>query len=214
MSFATIAVVDYGMGNRRSAQKALERVGARVVVTGDAAELNAADGLVLPGVGAFPRAMAEISGRGLDVVLHERAGTGTPVLGLCLGLQLLFDGSDELGGAEGLGLLPGPVRRLEPRGERLPHIGWSAVTWSQAGTGRVGLRDGLDDGEAFYHVHSYAPVPAEESDVIAVATHGEDFVTAAARDNVMGVQFHPEKSSRAGLTLLENFVSLCVPVAA
>jgi imidazole glycerol-phosphate synthase subunit HisH len=201
----TIGVVDYGMGNRRSVEKALERTGARAVVTSDHAALRDADGLVLPGVGSFPRAMENLRSLGLDELLRERLGEGVPLLGLCLGLQLAFEGSTEHGGAEGLGILPGTVDRVPAEGLKLPHIGWSRVEWSTASP----LTDGLADGAAFYHVHSFAPRPAAEGDVLGVAEYGARFVTAVARPPFYGVQFHPEKSSAQGLALLANFAALC-----
>jgi glutamine amidotransferase len=206
----TIAIVDYGMGNRRSVEKALERTGARTVVTRDHVELQAADGLVVPGVGAFPRAMANLRALGLDEVIAGRLGAGAPVLGICLGLQLLFESSSELGGAAGLGVLPGMVTALDALGAKLPHIGWSPVEWSRESA----LTAGLPQACAFYHVHSFVPRPAEPADVLGVGEYGERFVTAVERPPVFGVQFHPEKSSVHGLRLLENFTQICARVAA
>ncbi|HEV3047867.1 MAG TPA: imidazole glycerol phosphate synthase subunit HisH [Solirubrobacteraceae bacterium] len=200
-----IGVVDYGMGNRRSVEKALEHVGARALVSSEHAELRAAAGLVLPGVGAFPRAMARIRELGLDELLHERLAAGVPVLGICLGMQLAFDSSTELGGAEGLGLIAGEVRALETRGLNLPHIGWNEVAFAAASP----LIAELPRRCAFYHVHSYAPAPADEHDVLGRAEYGTPFVTAVARGSFYGVQFHPEKSSAAGLRLLANFARIC-----
>jgi glutamine amidotransferase len=204
-----IGIVDYGLGNRRSVEKALEHVGAHVALTGDPAVLGAADGLVVPGVGAFPAGARALRERGLDAVITERARAGVPVIGLCLGMQLLFEGSDEHDGAEGLGLLRGWVRRLRAAGERLPHIGWNAVRW----VGPSPLIEGLPQPAAFYHVHSYAPEPADAADVVGVSDHGGAFVAVVGRGNVMGAQFHPEKSSADGLALLANFVRTCEPAA-
>ena len=202
----TIGIVDYGMGNRRSVEKAFERVGARAIITADHAVLNAADGLVVPGVGAFPKAMANLRAAGLDEVVAARLAAGTPVLGICLGLQLLFESSTELGGAIGLGLLPGAVDVLPtPAGLKLPHIGWNLVRWTRPSPLTVGLPEAC----AFYHVHSFAPVPAREEDVLGRGEYGAPFVTAVARDPLYGVQFHPEKSSAHGLRLLENFTAIC-----
>jgi glutamine amidotransferase len=205
-----IAILDYGMGNLRSVEKALEHVGASASITSEAQEIRAADGLILPGVGAFPRAMERIRERDLDELILERREGGVPVLGICLGLQLLFESSTELGGGSGLGLLPGPVDELEAPGLKLPHIGWSPVRWES----RSPLADGIDDETAFYFVHSFAPRPGD-SDLIGSAAYGERFACAVARDNVFGVQFHPEKSSAAGLRLLANFAGICArrPVA-
>jgi glutamine amidotransferase len=165
----SIGLVDYGMGNRRSAEKALERVGARVEVSGDPERLRMMDGLVLPGVGAFPAAMAAIRAGGLDELLEERVEAGVPLLGLCLGMQLLFDSSEEHGGATGLGLLAGGVRRLSAPGCKLPHIGWSELRWLRP----TPLSEGLPDPAYLYHVHSFAPWPADEDVVLATADYGE-----------------------------------------
>ena len=198
-----IAIVDYGMGNLRSVQKALERVEAEAAVTNDHGQIRAADGIVLPGVGAFPKAMEAIRRLELDRVLTERVEAGVPVLGICLGMQLLFEGSEELGGAEGLGLLPGRVERLDAEGLKLPQIGWNAVSWRNGSP----LRAGLPDPCAFYHVHTFAPRPPEPDVVLGTATYGGEFASAVARGNVFGVQFHPEKSGPDGLQLLRNFLA-------
>jgi glutamine amidotransferase len=197
---STVAVVDYGMGNRRSVEKAFEHVGAEVRVTGDHDAIRDADAVVVPGVGAFPEAMRRLSAAGLDGVIRERAGEGTPVLGICLGMQLLFEGSAEHEGAAGLGLLPGEVTALEA--PKLPHIGWNRVALERPSA----LTDGLGDAAAFYHVHSFVCRPREDGDVVGRGEYGERFASIVERDNVAGVQFHPEKSSRDGLALLANFV--------
>jgi imidazole glycerol-phosphate synthase subunit HisH len=196
-----VAVVDYGMGNRRSVEKALEHVGADVVLTGDPDALRAAERVVVPGVGAFPRAMRNLRELGLDEAVRERAAAGVPVLGICLGMQLLFESSTEHEGAEGLGLLEGEVTRLRANGHRLPHIGWNLVTLREA---RITAE--LPAEAAFYHVHSFACRPAREEDVVGTAEYGETFATVVERGNVAGAQFHPEKSSAAGLALLRGFV--------
>jgi len=209
-----IAIVDYGMGNRRSVEKALEHVGARTIVTNDPAQLRAAAGLVVPGVGAFPRAMDNLRELGLDELLHERVASQTPVLGVCLGMQLAFDSSTEQGGTAGLGIIAGEVRALQPGGLKLPHIGWNEVSFVNA---RSQLLQDLPQECAFYHVHSYAPVPAHEQDVLGTAEYGSPFVSAVEHGSFYGVQFHPEKSSAAGLRLLANFARICaraeVPLA-
>jgi imidazole glycerol-phosphate synthase subunit HisH len=206
---ARIAVLDYGMGNLRSVEKALEHVGARATITADPAAIEAADGLVLPGVGAFPRAMERIRATGLDELIAARAAAGTPVLGICLGLQLLFERSAELGGAEGLGLLPGEVVAIEAPGLKVPHIGWEPVRWERESR----LTDGIPSETPFYLVHSFVTRPAAE-DLLGSAEYGTRFATAAERDNVFGVQFHPEKSSAAGLRLLANFTGICAKAPA
>lgn len=201
---ARICVLDYGMGNLRSVEKALERVGAEVVITADAGVVSEADGLVLPGVGAFAKAMERVHELELERLIAERVAAGTLVLGICLGFQLLFESSTELGGAAGLGLIEGEVTGLEAPGLKVPHIGWEPVRWS----GPSALTEGIEDRTPFYFVHSFAPRPRRESDVLGTAEHGERFVGAIARPPVYGVQFHPEKSSAAGLRLLQNFARL------
>ena len=202
MTAPLIGIVDHGMGNRRSVEKALERVGARVALTADHDALRAADGLIVPGVGAFAAAMRSMRELGLDELVLDRAGEGTPVLGLCLGMQLLFESSTELGGDRGLGLLPGEVVALDAPGLKVPHIGWNLVSFERPSA----LTEGLPDAAAFYHVHSFACRPAEPADVVGRGEYGERFVSIAERGSVYGVQFHPEKSSRDGLALLANFV--------
>jgi imidazole glycerol-phosphate synthase subunit HisH len=203
-----IAVVDYGMGNRRSVEKALEHVGAAPRITASAEEIHAADAVVLPGVGAFPEAMRRLRATGLDAVVRERADAGVPLLGICLGMQLLFESSTEHEGAAGLGLLPGEVTAL--RAPRLPHIGWNEVAFGRESP----LTAGLGDAAAFYHVHSFVCRPAEEDDVVGRGDYGERFASIVQRGTVMGAQFHPEKSSRDGLELLRNFARLAARVAA
>jgi len=202
-----LAVVDYGMGNRRSVEKALEHVGARARVSAEPDVLRAAEGLVVPGVGAFPHAMDRLRELGLDELLRERLRAGTPVLGICLGMQLAFDSSSELGGASGLGVIAGDVRPLQPGGRKLPHIGWTEVEFSAPGSPLIA---DLPRRCAFYHVHSFAPVPAREEDCLGVAQYGAPFVSAVQSGSFYGVQFHPEKSSAAGLRLLANFASICI----
>jgi glutamine amidotransferase len=202
----TIAIVDYGMGNRRSVEKALQRVGAATVVTLDFAQLRAADGVLLPGVGAFPAAMKVIDELGLAPVLKDIAASGTPLFGSCMGMQLLFDGSEEQGGSEGLGLLPGTCKRLDAQGQNLPHIGWSAVSIDRESP----LTTGLPDPYFLYHVHTFAPVAGDPAIVLGSAEYGAPFTAVVGRGNVFGAQSHPEKSSAHGLALLRNFVGLCV----
>ena len=199
-----IAIVDYGMGNRRSVEKALEHVGAEPRLTADHEVVRAAGGIVLPGVGAFPEAMRRLRASGTDELIRDRAADGVPILGLCLGMQLLFDASDEHEGATGLGLLPGRVIAL--RAPRVPHIGWNLVTFERDSP----LTEGLGEAAAFYHVHSLAPEPESEHDVVGRGEYGGRFVSIVERGNVMGVQFHPEKSSRDGLALLRNFARVGV----
>jgi glutamine amidotransferase len=204
---STIGIVNYGMGNLRSVEKAFEHVGANVEISGDPDRLAGFDGLVLPGVGAFPRAMARITERGLDAMIRERAEAGCPILGVCLGMQLLFSSSTELGGAEGLGLLDGDVVALEVDGLKLPHIGWAALEIERGSA----LTDGIEPGTTFYFVHSFVARPTEP-ELLGSAAYGGRFAAVAGRDRVFGAQFHPEKSSAAGLRMLSNFARLCAPV--
>ncbi len=206
-----IAVVDYGMGNRRSVEKALEHVGARASVSNDPERLRTAAGLVVPGVGAFPRAMERLRELGLDELLRERVQAGTPVLGICLGMQLAFDSSTELGGAAGLGIIDGEVRALAAGSLKLPHIGWNEVSFSKPDSPLIAQ---LPQRCAFYHVHSFAPIPSDEGDILGTAEYGSPFVTAVQRGSFYGVQFHPEKSSAAGLRLLADFARICIAAAA
>lgn len=201
----TIAILDYGMGNLRSAEKAFEHVGARAAITRQHDEVRAADGVVLPGVGAFPKAMDAVRELGLDALLHERREAGAPILGICLGMQLLYEQSSEHGGAEGIGLLPGRIDALDAPGLKVPHIGWNPVSWRQTSD----VADGLPDPCAFYHVHSYANLAVDGDEVVGVASYGSEFVSVVATGNVYGTQFHPEKSGPNGLALLRNFATRC-----
>jgi glutamine amidotransferase len=201
-----VAILNYGMGNLTSARMAFERVGAEVELTSDRARVREADAVVLPGVGAFPAAMQAVRRLGLDELVRERHEAGVPIIGICLGMQLLFESSTELGGAEGIGLLKGTVEPLEAPGLKVPQIGWNEVAW------REGSVLGVGERSAMYHVHSFAVKPADPSVIAGTATYGNEFVSAVEQDNLFGVQFHPEKSSRDGLQLLRNFVNVAVPV--
>ncbi|HUY74505.1 MAG TPA: imidazole glycerol phosphate synthase subunit HisH [Candidatus Dormibacteraeota bacterium] len=195
-----IAIVDYGVGNVRSVERALEHVGAEARLTSDPGELERAAGVVLPGVGAFAPALAKLAEHGLGAQLVELARGGKPVLGVCLGYQLLFEESSERGRHQGLGLLPGRVIEVTTS-ERLPVIGWCRVRQ----TGDWPLWRGIGDGAYFYFVHSYTP--ADSGHAVGASEHSP--AAAAALANVMGTQFHPEKSGPDGLKIYENFVELC-----
>lgn len=221
-----IAVVDHGIGNRRSVEKALERVGAQVLVTADAERLAAADGLYLPGVGAFPAAMRALGELALVQPLRELAAAGKPILGACLGMQLLFEHSSEQGGAPGLGLLGGSVRQLRAGDLKLPHIGWCELTWTGRASDPAGayrtpaeappgwpLSAGLPAQTFLYHVHSYVVEPSDPEIVLALAEHGEVFPTVVGAGRIFGTQSHPEKSSAQGLRLLESFLGVCAGAA-
>ncbi len=198
-----IGLVDYGMGNRRSVEKALEHVGASVLVSADPVTLARADALVLPGVGAFPKAMERLRALELDSFLIERAAAAVPLLGICLGMHLFFERSTELGGSKGLAIVPGEVRMLETGDLKAPQIGWNEVRWERPAP----VLDGLGDAAAFYHVHSFVAVPADDADVVGTAEYGERFAAVVAHGSFLGVQFHPEKSSDDGLRLLANWVA-------
>ena len=196
---ARVAVVDYGAGNLRSIRRALEAAGAEVEVTADPAAIAGADAVVFPGVGAAGAAMDRLGALGLTPVLHAAAAAGTPFLGICLGMQLLF-GPQEEGGTHGLGILPGRVRSLAGP-VKVPHIGWNRTR-----TVRSGPLGGPGEERAYYYVHSYIAEPDDPSSVIAETTYGETFPSVVVHDNVWGTQFHPEKSGADGLALVAAFV--------
>ena len=197
-----VAVVDYDAGNTLSVTRALEKVGARVDLTSDPERVRGADAVVLPGVGAFGDCMKKLGERGMDVACKEAFRSGKPFLGVCVALQVIFEDSEESPGARGLGLLPGSVRRFKAGELKVPHMGWNELRLVRDHP----VLDGLD-GEAFYFVHSYYPEPAEPGDLLGEAEYGGLFCAAAGRENLAAVQFHPEKSSRAGLRLYENFLA-------
>jgi glutamine amidotransferase len=205
-----IAILDYGMGNLRSVEKAFAHVGAEAVRTRDHDVVRRASGVALPGVGAMPRAMELVRSLRFDELLRERRDAGVPVIGICMGMQLLFESTTEHGGAEGIGLLEGTVEALDAPGLKVPNIGWSPVAWQHDSA----LTEGLSDPCAFYHVHSFAARPARPEDVLGTATYGAEFTSVVQRDNVFGVQFHPEKSGPDGLALLRNFAGLGAAVPA
>jgi glutamine amidotransferase len=197
-------IIDYGMGNLRSVEKALLVVGGDPLVSGDAAIIRRAKRLVLPGVGAFGDAMENLRRANIDRAILEAAQSGTPILGLCLGLQLLFSESEEFGRHEGLNLIAGKVRRLEPPGLRVPHVGWNQIEINRMDP----LLDATADGSYFYFVHSFYVEPETPSYVLCWTDYGGRFCSVARRDNVWGAQFHPEKSQESGKQLLRNFLNL------
>lgn len=205
-----ITIVDYGMGNLRSVQKAFERIGAEAVIASQPREVAAAERLVLPGVGAFRDAIAELRRKDLVTPVLDHLAAGKPFLGICLGLQLLFDVSDEGGQHEGLGVLRGRVERFpEQPGFKVPHMGWNRLNRS----GDCSVFNDTPDDAYFYFVHSYHVVPADESVVASRTDYIVPFVSAVARDNLFAVQFHPEKSQRHGLALLKNFAEMNAEVS-
>lgn len=200
-----ITIVDYGMGNLRSVQKAFERLQISATISQSPAEIAQAEKLVLPGVGAFRDAISELKTKQMVAPVCDHIAAGKPFLGICLGLQLLFDVSYEDGEWEGLGIVPGEVKRLKDQpGLKIPHMGWNKLEV----VGQPALLKDIPDGSHFYFVHSYHVVPKEEGVIAARTTHGESFVSMIAKDNLFATQFHPEKSQRLGLQLLKNFAEL------
>jgi len=201
-----IAVVDYGVGNLRSVSKALERVGADVRVTSSTAEIERADAVVLPGVGAFAHCMDNLRGAGLESCVRAAAASDKPFLGVCVGMQILFEESDEFGRVEGLGILRGRVRRFEPKDAALkvPHMGWNQLQVKM----RAPHLEGIDDGTRVYFVHSYYVETPDASIVATTTDYDVEFVSSAWRGNIFATQFHPEKSQATGLRILGNFARL------
>jgi glutamine amidotransferase len=207
-----IAIVDYGMGNLRSVHKAVEQVGAAVQVTSDPREVQAASKIILPGVGAFRDCMRNLEDRGLLEPVMSAIEAGKPFLGICLGLQLLFEQSDEFGVHQGMGVLPGHVTRFpEAIGDAdtnqplpIPHMGWNTVEIKQS----TPLFAGIEDSSFFYFVHSYYAIPEDPKDIAATTSYGIEFACVVQRANIYAVQFHPEKSQANGLRLLSNFARL------
>jgi glutamine amidotransferase len=198
-----VAIIDYGVGNLRSVEKAFHAGGVEAVVSSDEGVLREAEKLVLPGVGAFRACMEALCERGFDSLVRERVAEGTPLLGVCVGMQMLFEESEEFGLTRGLGFLKGRVRRF-PEGLRVPQVGWNQIEWQQVHP----LAEGIGDKTFFYFVHSFFCDAREEEAVLGRTEYGLNYVSVAARGNVCGVQFHPEKSQAAGLRLLKNFAAL------
>lgn len=196
------AIVDYGVGNLKSVANAMQFLGMRTLITGDAAGLERADSIILPGVGAFPDAAERLRGAGLDRVLAEQSEK-KPILGICLGMQLLFDLGEEGRTCKGLGLVHGRVRRIDTE-YKLPHIGWNSLTFQNGAS----IFRGLEDGAYVYFVHSFCGVAADEKNVTARTDYGASVVAAVRSGNVYGCQFHPEKSGEPGLQILKNFGEL------
>ena len=199
-----IAIIDYDAGNIKSVEKALQYLGEEAVITRDAGEILMADKVVLPGVGAFGDAMEKLNRYGLVPVIHEVVEKGIPFLGICLGLQLMFESSEEAPGVEGLGLLKGKIVRIpEGDGLKVPHMGWNSLSFPKEGR----LFAGIPENSYVYFVHSYY-LQAEEDIVTATAEYGMTIHASVEKGNVFACQFHPEKSSHTGLTILKNFVDL------
>ena len=201
-----IAIIDYGMGNLHSAAKALEKVGAQVTVTRDPELVRQADKVILPGVGAFGDCMKNLNERGLAPVIHEVIAAGKPFLGICVGLQMLFEGSEEDPGVAGLGIFKGMVRKIAAPGLKIPHMGWNNLEYRTSSS----LFQGLPPAAYVYFVHSYHAVPTDESCITAVTDYGGQVTAAVGRGLVQAVQFHPEKSSSVGLKILANFKEMSI----
>jgi glutamine amidotransferase len=197
-----VAIIDYGVGNLRSVEKAFAATGCEAIVTGDEAELRAAEKLVLPGVGAFAACMKALSERGFDRLVRDKARAGTPLLGVCVGMQLLFDESQEFGSTPGLGLLRGRVRRFKTD-LVVPHVGWNRIHQKQSHP----LFDGIADGSFCYFVHSFYCEPSDENVIAGETEYGAPYASVVAAQNICGVQFHPEKSQDVGLRMLGNFAT-------
>lgn len=201
----TIAILDYGMGNLRSVEKALEHVGVDAPITSDPDVARSADGLILPGVGAFPEAMRQIRAARFDELVGELLSDGVPVLGICLGMQVLFEASSEHEGGWGLGLLPGRVETLEGGGLKIPQLGWNEVRWTRGSP----LVEGIPNPGYFYFANSLSARAMNRDDVLGESDYGTSFVAVVERPPLYGAQFHPEKSSTHGLKMLENFARIC-----
>ncbi len=201
-----IAIIDYGMGNIHSVKKALEFYGAKVKVSNNPKEISACEKLVLPGVGAFGDAMQELDKQGLAALIKDEVKNKKPFLGICLGMQLLFDKSEEADKCKGLGIIKGKVKRFPASGLKVPHMGWNNLKQAQGG---CPLLNDIPDNSFVYFCHSYYPEPLDNNTVAAITDYGINFASIVWQDNLYGAQFHPEKSQGVGLKMLENFVNLC-----
>lgn len=208
MSSKNIVMIDYGASNIRSAQKAFEHIGASITLTADPHIVQQANKLVLPGVGAFGAGIDALRARNLDEVICEKVQQGVPLLGICLGMQFLFESSDEMGQHQGLGLVPGHVTRFDLAGTdlKVPHMGWNQIEHH----GHHFLLQNVPTGAFVYFVHSYYCIPARKEDTVAETCYGHVYTSIVARENVFGIQFHPEKSQRYGLQILRNYMDLIV----
>ena len=200
-----IAVIDYGVGNLFSVEKALLYLGADVSVTSSINDIKKADKLVLPGVGAFGDCMKNLDNTGLVPVILDEISNGKPLLGICVGLQILFEGSEESPGVKGLGIIPGVVRKIKANGLKVPHMGWNNISLTEAGS-KSALFKGLDQKPYMYFVHSYYAVPQDSGFITVETEYGSRLTAAVKKGNVQAVQFHPEKSGDTGLRLLKNFI--------
>jgi glutamine amidotransferase len=200
----TIAIIDYGAGNLRSVRNTLTHLGVQVITASTPDQLDGADKIVLPGVGAFGAGIARLREAGFEAPIRTAVEAGTPLLGICLGLQYLFESSDEMGRHEGLGLLPGCVTRFPPDGPKVPHIGWNGLHIQRDSP----LLAGVPDGAYAYFVHSYYARPDNADSVLATTEYGIAFASVVGQGNIFGIQCHPEKSQRVGLRILKNFIEM------
>lgn len=202
-----IAIIDYGSGNLRSVEKALKHLGHQAIITRDKNTVKSAKGIILPGVGSFDAAINDLRNENLEGTLIEEITMGKPFLGICLGLQLLFNESEE-GSLKGLGVIPGKVKKFDPKSpirHKVPHMGWNSIKIKN----QTPLYEGIENGSMMYFVHSYYPVPDDESVIASTTEYGFDFCSSVMKDKVFGVQFHIEKSGEIGLKVLDNFAKLC-----
>ncbi len=209
-----IAIIDYGMGNIHSVNKALQLFGAKTIITNNPRDIQSAEKAVLPGVGAFDDAMLELEKQGLTKPIKEYTKSKKPLLGICLGMQLLFEESQEASKTKGLGILKGKVRRFQGgKGLKVPHMGWNQLKMGTRrrvqGTGQCPLLKNIPDNSNVYFCHSYYPYPKDKNIIAATTDYGLEFSSVVWQDNIYGVQFHPEKSQKTGLRMIENFVNLC-----
>jgi len=204
----SIAIIDYGAGNLRSVEKALEKLGFKCIVTSDPSEIASSKGIILPGVGAYDSAVKELASKDLVGLIKESALSGKPFLGLCLGMQLLFENSEE-GEAEGFGVLKGSVKRFDPSktsgGLKVPHMGWNNISIKKTSP----IMHGISESSQVYFVHSYYCAPSDNGDILTTTDYGGEFVSSVSRGNMFALQFHPEKSGDTGLKMLKNFGGLC-----
>ncbi len=205
-----IAVLDYGIGNVRSQLNALKYLGVEAFLTANQKEILNADAVILPGVGAFKHGMENLEKHGLTPLIKEFIATGRPFLGICLGMQLLFEESDEFGNSNGLGLIKGKIRKLDTENEiglKLPHIGWTGIAPGPKKDWADTILNGIAPGTSYYFVHSYAAIPTDQSEILATSQFGnQSFCCAVEKDNIFGTQFHPEKSGEMGLQILKNLI--------
>jgi len=204
----SITVIDYGLGNIRSVSKALELVGGNVTVSSEIKKIESANGLVLPGVGAFWKGMDNLEKAGLTEIIKSQIASGKPCLGICLGLQMLFSESEEHGSSQGMDIISGSVKLFRNK-LKIPHMGWNRVNFKNRGSGANGMFEGIADSSYFYFVHSYYVYPEDSTLVSSTTNYGGEFTSSVIKDNLWAVQFHPEKSGKNGIQIMKNFIKKC-----